>query len=349
MASSMRDLRLAYTEFHVRDAIGAAAEFAARHGLAAGEPATFGGVTSVVLGPAAGTVVFTSSQVESNAVADYVARHGDGVADIALATPDVRAAFAAAVERGAVPIAAPAPSPRHGGVLAATIGGFGDMVHTLLEPTGPEAPVPGHRPVAPEGTAGLLDTDHFAVCVPEGELGRWVDHYRTVLDFESIFAERVLVGEQAMNSEVVQNAAGDVTFTILEPDSTAAAGQIDDFIARHGGAGVQHVAFRTDDIVSSVRRLRENGVEFLPIPGAYYEALPTRLIPIGHTIGELRELGVLADTDHAGQLFQIFARSTHPRHTFFVEVIERMGARLFGSGNIKALYSAVAQEQATVG
>jgi 4-hydroxymandelate synthase len=143
----------------------------------------------------------------------------------------------------------------------------------------------------------------------------------------------------------VQSTSGKVTLTLIEPDATRESGQIDEFLKNHGGAGVQHVAFVTDQIVASVGAMAERGVGFLPTPGSYYDLLADRITLDRHSIAGLRELDILVDEDHQGQLFQIFARSTHPRKTFFLEVIERAGARTFGSGNIKALYEAVEVER----
>jgi 4-hydroxymandelate synthase len=158
-------------------------------------------------------------------------------------------------------------------------------------------------------------------------------------------ADRRLVGDQAMNSKVVQSRSREVTLTLIEPDTSRTPGQIDRFLKNHGGPGVQHVAFRSLNIVRSVRTMRSNGAEFLKTPSAYYRLLADRLELSRYTAADLGELGILADEDHAGQLFQIFTRSTHPRGTVFVEVIERLGATTFGSGNIRALYEAVEAEQ----
>ena len=134
---------------------------------------------------------------------------------------------------------------------------------------------------------------------------------------------------------------------MLAPDPSRGAGQIDTFLKSHGGPGVQHVAFATDDAVRAVRGMRERGVDFLTTPGAYYDALGERVIPRGHTVEELRATHLLVDEDQGGQLFQIFTRSTHQRRTLFHEIVERVGARSFGTANITALYEAVQREQET--
>jgi 4-hydroxymandelate synthase len=193
---------------------------------------------------------------------------------------------------------------------------------------------------------GLLhDLDHFAVCLEPGQLDSTVQFYEQVLDFRMIFVERITVGSQAMNSKVVQSVSGQVTLTLIEPDTVGEPGQIDDFVRDHGGAGVQHLAFSTNDIVRAVGTLRDRGLKFLTTPDSYYELLSRRLQLAAHGTRELHELNVLVDEDHDGQLFQIFTRSTHPRRTMFFEIIERLGARTFGSGNIKALYEAVEAER----
>jgi 4-hydroxymandelate synthase len=203
------------------------------------------------------------------------------------------------------------------------------------------------QPVVPAPTLSeslVQLIDHFAVCVPAGELQATVDFYRKVFDFDEIFSEYIDVAGQGMHSVVVQSRSGLVTFTLIEPDTSRRPGQIDDFLQWHGGAGVQHVALITDDIVGTVGRFTERGVRFLKTPASYYETLEARVGTVDAPVAELGRLGILVDRDHWGQLLQIFAESSHVRRTFFMEVIERRGARLFGSGNIKALYEAKERE-----
>jgi 4-hydroxymandelate synthase len=193
---------------------------------------------------------------------------------------------------------------------------------------------------------GMFDVvDHLAVCLPGGSLTPALERYATAFGLNRIFDERIDVGGQTMISTVVQDPGGHVTFTLIEPDLTREPGQIDDFLRAHDGAGVQHVALRTADIISAVRALSARGVEFLTSPGEYYAALGSRLGSLGIGVDRLRTWNVLADTDSGGQMFQIFARSVHERHTFFYELIERRGALTFGSQNIRALYEALEAER----
>jgi 4-hydroxymandelate synthase len=341
--------RLDHIVFYVADVDATVREIATKHGFAVIAISDPGQADHRTVALQQGNIVLalTEGRSSEHPATAYVDAHGDGVADIVLSAPDVRAAFESAVAAGARPLAVPRLA---GGIPTAAIHAFGDVRHTFVQRpagTGRGAP-PGLTPVAksvPVASAGLRELDHVAVCVEAGQLGRAVEFYRSVLGFQEIFEEQIIVGAQAMNSRAVRNIATDLTFTIIEPDTSRSPGQIDAFIASHGGAGVQHLAFSTSDIVKTIRRLRHNGVEFLTAPNSYYEMLTARVDLTAHTVTELSALNILADADHAGQLYQIFARSTHPRNTYFMEIIERRGAETFGSGNIKALYTAVEHDR----
>lgn len=294
-------------------------------------------------------LVLTEATSAGHAAYKYVQTHGDGVADIALRTTDAATAYATALDHGA---RSHRELTDRDGVLTATVGGFGDVVHTLIQRTGDGLALPpGFTPVPFSPAEGsdlinLLETDHIAVCLLPGTLASTVEFYRQTLGLRQIFEEHIQVGTQAMNSKVVQSRSGTVTLTLIEPDRTADPGQIDDFLAKHGGAGVQHLAFSTDDAIRAVTALSGRGVGFLTTPGSYYDLLGDRIEPKSHSIEELRRTNLLVDEDHGGQLFQIFTTSIHSRRTLFFEVIERNGAETFGTANIKALYEAVELDRA---
>jgi 4-hydroxymandelate synthase len=300
------------------------------------------GSRTVVLRHGPVTLLLTAALDPRHPAAEFVQRHGDAVASIAFSTDDVQKAFDVAVAAGARPVAGPAFAERDGSqVGTAIVSGFGDVTHRLVE----------HQAPAPADDLGdglLAALDHVAICLPAGELDTTVEFYRDAFGLAQIFDERIEVSGQAMLSKVMQDNDGQVTFTLIEPDRTRQPGQIDEFLAAHGGAGVQHLAFRTADIARAVRALTSRGVEFLPAPPGYYRALQGRLGALAIPVEVLEKLAVLADRDTWGQLFQIFTRSTHERHTFFFELIERQGALTFGSNNIRALYEALGGEQASI-
>ncbi|MFF2039438.1 4-hydroxyphenylpyruvate dioxygenase [Kitasatospora sp. NPDC058170] len=282
----------------------------------------------------------------------FVERHGDGVAGIALGVADPVAVHARLVARGAVTVE---PPTVRDGRPRATVAAFGDVVHHLVQ-RGADAPDGGPAGsgavgsgAVGTGAVGLRAVDHFAVCLPTGGLEPAVRFYAEVFGMRVIFEENIAVGPLGMNSTVVQNDAGEVTLTLIEPASRAEAGQIESFLADHGGAGVQHVAFSSEDIVATVATMRRLGTPFLRAPSAYYDLLGERLTPRRHGADRLRDGDILVDEDHHGQLFQIFTRSEHPRRTLFFEVIERIRARGFGSNNIRALYEAVELQRSATG
>ncbi|WP_405709627.1 MULTISPECIES: 4-hydroxyphenylpyruvate dioxygenase [unclassified Streptomyces] len=339
---------LHHVEFYVCDAEARAAEMVEVYDFRVSGRKVAEDRRSVAVRQGDITFVYTQALTPAHPAHTHTDLHGDAPAVIWLACDDARAAFQEAVAAGAVALQEPVED-LVSGCVTATIRAFGDVRHTFLQWL-PDADMRRIAPgiVAstddlPHDGVGLLAVDHFAVCVPAGELDDTVAHYERVLGFRKIFEEQILVGRQSMLSQVVQNAAGDITLTIIEPDTTRDPGQIDKFVRDHGGAGVQHIAFSCHDVVDSVRTLRDGGVVFLSTPDTYYENLPGRLTLRKYDVSQLQDLGLLADSDHAGQLFQIFTRSTHPRGTFFLEFIERQGAETFGSGNIKALYEAVEQ------
>lgn len=336
-----------HVEFYVADAGQATARLCAEYGLRVRGRAGTADHRSVLLCQNDIQLLVTEGTSDAHPATAFVARHGDGPATIALATDDPDAALTEAVAAGAVPAATSLDAAPPASQVRITA--FGDVAHRFVR-SGELAASMGAAPEPDADPLKLLDVlDHVAVCVPDGQLAPTVRWYRDVLGFGVIFEEYIEVGDQAMHSQVVQSPSGGVTLTLLSPDTTRAAGQIDDFLRAHDGAGVQHLALRTDDIAAAVRTLGGRGVRFLATPGSYYDELERRLGHIGLPVDTLRGLNILVDQDNEGELFQIFAQSTHPRRTFFFEVIERRHALTFGSANIKALYEAVERERASHG
>lgn len=354
----MNILGIDHIEFYVGDAIAAARSLSTAYGFCVcgyGGPDTgLPGHRSVLVGQGNIRILLTSGLHKDHPASQFVATHGDGVAVIALRTGSAATAYAEAVAAGASGICEPrAWENEKASVVSAEIAGFGDVVYRLVERAGSDAEFqPGAITVETgAGRAGddlLRVIDHLAVCVPAGTLDSTVAFHERVLGFAVVFEEYIEVGSQGMTSKVVQSPSGGVTLTILQPDISRQAGQIDDFLAWHGGAGVQHLAFLTDDIARAVVACTGRGVEFTVTPASYYDMLATRLGVTDIPVEALRPLGILADRDHWGQMYQIFAKSTHVRRTYFVELIDRHGARTFGTKNIPALYAAKERELAEI-
>jgi 4-hydroxymandelate synthase len=341
--------RVAYAEFHVEDARKSAEQLVAGYGFRIEDgyrrPGSGGAeLDSVLLVQGGVRLVLTGAAgaPPDHPVAEYVQRHGDGVAAIGVLCEDARAACADAISRGASLVDADAMAIALFGDVTLRFVQADDPVLADSEPSAQLSEQPAGEPAG-----GAFEAiDHVAVCVPSGEMLPTVEFCERTLGLRRIFSESIEIGAQGMDSIVVQSGSGEVTFTLLEPASGRRPGQINAFLAAHEGAGVQHLALRTADIARAVRTFSDREVDFLTTPAEYYDALEARLGPTGIPLETLRELNVLVDQDHGGQLFQIFASSVHPRRTYFFELIERRGACTFGTANIKALYEAVERRQA---
>ncbi|WP_409291176.1 4-hydroxyphenylpyruvate dioxygenase [Peribacillus sp. SCS-37] len=299
-------------------------------------------------------LVITGSLNESTRVSSFVKAHGDGVRDIALTVDDVEKAYREAVSRGAIEIQPPYQiSDEYGVVKKAVIGTYGDTIHTLVERKDYKGPfMPGfeaYQSPVPCKDAGFIGIDHVVGNVERME--EWVEYYSKVMGFKEMkhFSDEDISTEySALMSKVMHNG-GRIKFPINEPAEGKRKSQIQEYLEFYNGPGVQHLAILTEDIVSTVAALRENGVEFLSTPDSYYEMLSERVGKIDEEIEKLKELSILVDRDDEGYLLQIFTKPIVDRPTLFIEIIQRKGARGFGEGNFKALFESIEREQARRG
>ena len=199
---------------------------------------------------------------------------------------------------------------------------------------------------------GLQHVDHIVGNVGWGEMNRWVDFYRDTMGFRLYqhFDDKDISTEySALMSKVMSNGNGRVKFPINEPASGRRKSQIEEYLDFYRGPGVQHIAMATGDIIETVSRLRDQGIEFLRVPSTYYDDLEQRAGRIDEPVDRLRDLGILVDRDDEGYMLQIFTRPVEDRPTLFYEIIQRKGSRSFGKGNFKALFEAIEREQARRG
>lgn len=283
--------------------------------------------------------------------------HGDGVKTVALWVDDATSAFVETTRRGAEAVFEPfTQEDEHGPVTRSAIKTYGDTVHVFVERKAYSGPfLPGFRAwqpaYRPEGT-GLKYIDHMVGNVGWGEMNKWVDFYARVMGFSQLVSfddKDISTDYTALMSKVMSNGNGRIKFPINEPAEGRKRSQIEEYLDFYGDAGVQHIAVATQDILHTVSQMQARGIEFLKVPGSYYDELTDRIGAIDEDLGELRQLGILVDRDEEGYLLQIFTRPVVSRPTLFFEIIQRKGARSFGKGNFKALFEAIEREQALRG
>jgi 4-hydroxyphenylpyruvate dioxygenase len=287
---------------------------------------------------------------------DHVAKHSDGISDIALAVPDIDKAFAHAVSAGARPVTEPHDvSDDHGTVRVAAIAAYGDTIHSLVDRSRYDGPfLPGfvtRAPiVAPPAKRYFQAVDHVVGNVQLGKMDEWVEFYRRVMGFTNMaefIGDDIATDYSALMSKVVADGTRKVKFPLNEPAVSRRKSQIDEYLEFYGGPGAQHVAVATNDIITTVDAMRAAGVEFLDTPDSYYDdpSLRGRIGEVRAPIEELKKRRILVDRDEDGYLLQIFTKPVQDRPTVFFELIERHGSLGFGKGNFKALFEAIEREQ----
>jgi 4-hydroxyphenylpyruvate dioxygenase len=347
-----------YVEFYVGNAKQAAYYYMAAFGfdqIAYSGPET--GVqdrVSYLLAQNKLRFVLTSSLVPDDEIARHVSLHGDGIKDVAILVEDANAAFEMAVRGGARVILAPTVlNDAQGKIVKATIATYGDTVHSFIQRDGyagifapgfVEARTTNRHAAKP----GLQFIDHCVGNVGWGEMDAWGDFYARVFGFSQLvsFDDKDISTEfTALRSKVMTDPRHRVKFPINEPAQGKKKSQIEEYLEFYRGAGVQHMAIRTEDIAATIRALKENGVEFLDTPESYYEMLAERVGKIDEALETLRELRILVDRDDMGYMLQIFTKPLQDRPTLFFEIIQRKGSLSFGKGNFKALFVSIEREQ----
>lgn len=350
-----------YVEFYVGNAKQSAMYYQATFGfrlIAYKGPETGSlEVVSYVLQQDKVRFVLTSALRPDHEIARHVALHGDGVKVLALWVDDARRAYATAIEKGAISAFEPTVlKDDDGEVVMAAIRTYGETIHTIVERKHYNGPfLPGYQtrsgafPIQP---VGIKYVDHCVGNVELGDMNRWVKFYQEVLGFKLLitFDDKDISTEYtALMSKVVSNGNGYIKFPINEPARGLKKSQIEEYLDFYKGAGVQHIALATDNILYTVDTLRQRGVDFLYVPDNYYEDVLDRVGQIDEKIEDLKRLNILVDRDEDGYLLQIFTKPVQDRPTVFYEIIQRKGAKSFGKGNFKALFEAIEREQAIRG
>jgi 4-hydroxyphenylpyruvate dioxygenase len=355
-----------YVEFYVGNAKQSAHFYKTAFGF---QSCAYGGLetglkdhTSYVLKQDKIRLVLTSALNSNSPIGEHVKKHGDGVKVIALLVEDARSAFEETTKRGAKPFMEPkVEQDEQGEVVKSGIYTYGETIHMFIERKNYKGTfLPGFKEWKSDynpAAVGLKFIDHMVGNVGWNQMNDTVKWYEEVMGFVNFLSfddKQITTEYSALMSKVMSNGNGRIKFPINEPAKGKKKSQIEEYIDFYEGAGVQHLALATDDIIKTVRELKIRGVEFLPPPPqAYYDEIPKRLGVhseiMKEDIKELQKLSILVDADEDGYLLQIFTKPVEDRPTLFYEIIQRMGAKGFGAGNFKALFESIEREQSLRG
>ena len=309
--------------------------------------------TSYVLKQDKIRLVLTTPLHSNSPIADHIKKHGDAVKVIALWVDDAEAAFRETTARGAKAFMEPTiEKDEFGEVVRSGIHTYGDTVHIFVERNNYQGLfLPGYEAWLSEynpAPTGLQYIDHMVGNVTLGEMNQWAKFYHDTMGFANLISfddKDISTQYSALMSKVMTNGNGRIKFPINEPAFGLKKSQIEEFIEFFEGPGCQHIAVATNDIVFTISEMRKRGVEFLHVPGNYYDTVSDRVGEIDEQLAVLKELGIMVDRDDEGYLLQIFTRPVEDRPTMFFEIIQRKGAKSFGKGNFKALFESIEAEQ----
>jgi 4-hydroxyphenylpyruvate dioxygenase len=289
----------------------------------------------------------------NQAIFKHLEKHGDGVKVIALWVDDATRSWEETTKRGAKSYFEPIRQvDEHGEVVQSGIHTYGDTVHVFVERKNYNGVfLPNYEPwdshYNPD-PVGLKYIDHMVGNVDWGQMNVWSKFYNEVMGFANLitFDDKDISTEYTeLMSKDMTNGNGRIKFPINEPAEGKKKSQIEEYIDFYQGAGCQHIAVATDDIVFTVSEMKKRGVEFLYVPGTYYDTVGERVGEIAESMEELKKNGIMVDRDDEGYLLQIFTKPVADRPTLFFEIIQRKGAQSFGKGNFKALFESIEAEQ----
>ncbi len=298
-------------------------------------------------------LVLTTPFNPDSEISHHIRQHGDGVKVIALWVDDARKAYEETTKRGAKSYLEPTVlSDENGEIVKSGIHTYGDTVHLFIERKNYNGIfMPGFVASTSEynpTSTGLRYVDHMVGNVDLGEMDQVAKFYREVMGFANLITfddKDISTQYTALMSKVMTNGNGRIKFPINEPAHGLKKSQIEEYLDFYKGAGCQHIAVATNDIVFTVSEMKKRGVEFLHVPGTYYDNVAARVGTISEDLAVLKNLGIMVDRDDEGYLLQIFTKPVEDRPTLFFEIIQRKGAQSFGKGNFQALFESIEAEQ----
>ena len=298
-------------------------------------------------------LVLTSPYKKDSDISQHLLNHGDGVKVIALWVDDAKKSYEETISRGAVSVIEPTIlTDEYGEVVKSGIKTYGDTIHLFVERKNYKGIfLPGFIKWESEynpAPMGLKYIDHMVGNVELGTMNTWSNFYADVMGFANLVTfddKDISTKYTALMSKVMTNGNGRIKFPINEPAKGIKKSQIEEYLDFYGSPGCQHIAVATYDIIFTITEMRKNGIEFLHVPGSYYDTVEMRVGNISEDLNILKSLGIMVDRDEDGYLLQIFTKPVEDRPTLFFEIIQRKGAKSFGKGNFQALFESIEAEQ----
>ncbi len=298
-------------------------------------------------------LVLTTSFDPDSEISNHVRKHGDGVKYISLWVDDARKAYEETIKRGAKSYLEPTVvKDEHGEIVKSGIHTYGETIHLFIERKNYKGVfMPGYVKWESEynpSDIGFKYVDHMVGNVELGSMNKWAKFYEEVMGFANLITfddKDISTRYTALMSKVMTSGNGRIKFPINEPAKGVKKSQVEEYLDFYRGPGCQHIAIATSDIVHSITEMRKRGVEFLHVPGAYYDTVADRVGVIEEDLNTLKKLGIMVDHDEEGYLLQIFTKPVEDRPTLFFEIIQRKGAKSFGKGNFQALFESIEEEQ----
>jgi len=286
-------------------------------------------------------------------IQDWVVKHGDGIGEISVRVKNPELAMAFAIQNGASAVSQPVKITDEQGVFErSTIGIYGDTTLSFINREGYKGILPGYQPYeGPQfarNQCGLRAVDHIVGNVAEGDMNYWASFFEKSMDLETfVHFDKGDISTQfsALVSKVVRSKNSSVKFPINEPAEGLKKSQIEEYLEVNRGAGVQHVAIATDNILETIKCLRANGVEFIKTPETYYKVIAERAKVMDEKLEDIQELNILFDDEGDGYLLQLFTQPMADRPTLFFEFIKRKGSEGFGQNNFQSLFESIEREQ----
>ena len=234
-----------------------------------------------------------------------------------------------------------------GAVGFPAIKGIGDCMLYLVDDSAPDVyadyePLPGVDQ-HPRGF-GLTFIDHLTHNLFLGNMQKWSDYYEKLFNFREIRYFDIKGAKTGLKSKAMTAPDGIVRIPLNESNDPKS--QINEYLDAYKGEGIQHIACFTDDIYSTIERMREKGIAFLDTPDTYFEVIDQRIPDHGEDVERLARNKILIDADpetKQRKLLQIFTQNAFG--PIFFEIIQRKGNEGFGEGNFQALFESIERDQ----